>query len=49
MLGIFNRLSNRKYCKMACESKRVGDKGKIVKMGDFNYLEVNWYEYEVRL
>lgn len=52
MLGICYRPPDQKYHKeeeMACESKRVCDKGKTVLMGDFHYLDVNWYEPEVRL
>lgn len=52
MLGIFYRPPDQKYYndeKMAHESKRVCDKGKTALMGDFHYLDVNWYKSEVRL
>lgn len=49
MLGICCRPPDKRYYGMTCESRRVCDKGKIVLMGDFNYLDVNWYESEVRL
>lgn len=49
MLGICCGPPDRKYYKMTRESKRVFDKGKMVLMGDFNYLDVNWCESEIRL
>lgn len=50
MLGICYRPPHQSYHKeyeVACESKRVCDKGKTLLMGD--YLDVNWNESEVRL